>query len=198
MKASENPFPSVLFDEQASDIATPASDRWVVYTKSGGVYARNAAGTVVGPFAAASGNALSVTKIRRTTAQNVSGSGTLTSISFDTEDEDTSGAWAIGTPTQIVIPAGLNGRRALAAGYMTWDSAFAAGTYRGLYLKHNSAFPGAVVVSTAGQTTLADQQEVITPYPLTLATGDTLELQMRINTTLHGCATATFCLWTVD
>lgn len=50
---SNNPFPSVLFDEQAADIATPAADRWVLYTKSGGVYARNAAGTVVGPFAAA-------------------------------------------------------------------------------------------------------------------------------------------------
>lgn len=56
MKASENPYPSVLFDEQASDIATPAADRWVLYTKSGGVYARNSAGTVVGPFVASTGS----------------------------------------------------------------------------------------------------------------------------------------------
>lgn len=53
VKASDNPFPSVFLDEQAADPATPAADRWRLFAKSGGIYARNAAGTVVGPFAAA-------------------------------------------------------------------------------------------------------------------------------------------------
>src|SRR6266516_890057 len=42
----------MLLDEQGSDPATPAATKWVWYVKSGGVYAKNAAGTVVGPFGA--------------------------------------------------------------------------------------------------------------------------------------------------
>lgn len=76
MKASENPYPSVLFDEQGSDIATPASDRWVVYTKSGGVYARNSAGTVVGPFGASAAGSLLAYKV------HTAGDETTTSASL--------------------------------------------------------------------------------------------------------------------
>lgn len=43
----------ILMDEQGSDPATPASTKWAFYVKSGGVYARNAAGTVIGPLIAA-------------------------------------------------------------------------------------------------------------------------------------------------
>lgn len=54
-KGSDSPFPSVFFDEQAANPATPAADRWRLFAKSGGIYAINPAGTVVGPFAASGG-----------------------------------------------------------------------------------------------------------------------------------------------
>lgn len=133
------------------------------------------------------GNILSVTRVYRATAQNVDGNGTLTSISFSNEIEDTDGAWAIGTPTQIVIPSALNGRRARFYGLMAWESAFAAGTYRGLYIIQNATGIGVSQYSTAGQTSLADRMQVRSEV-VTLVTDDTYELQMRINTTGHGTA----------
>ena len=49
-KASDNEFPSVLFAEQASDVATPGTGNWRLFFKAGGLYAIDDAGTVVGPF----------------------------------------------------------------------------------------------------------------------------------------------------
>lgn len=54
-KASDNPFPSVLFVQQGSDPTTPSTGDWRLYFKSGGLYAKNDAGTVVGPFVTSSG-----------------------------------------------------------------------------------------------------------------------------------------------
>ena len=48
-------IPSVNFAQQSGDVTTPASGRWQLYFKSGGLYARNAAGTVVGPFSVSPG-----------------------------------------------------------------------------------------------------------------------------------------------
>lgn len=45
-------IPAVNFAQQGSDPTTPGASRWVLYFKSGGLYARNSAGTVVGPFVA--------------------------------------------------------------------------------------------------------------------------------------------------
>lgn len=43
-------IPSVNFAQQGADVAAPGAGRWQLYFKAGGLYARNAAGTVVGPF----------------------------------------------------------------------------------------------------------------------------------------------------
>jgi hypothetical protein len=55
MKASDNEFPSVLFDEQASTPTTPATGFWRAYFKSDGLYAVNDAGTEIGPFGTGGG-----------------------------------------------------------------------------------------------------------------------------------------------
>lgn len=145
-----------------------------------------------------SGSALSVTTVRRTSAQNVGGSGTLTSISWESELEDDDGAWAIGTPTQIVIPAGLNGRKVVVIAHLQW-TASSAGTYRGLYLKHNAAFPGADLRYGVGAGLSVFQS--FTSYPITVATGNTFEAQMRADTTGIGAVVSgsTFMsMYTVD
>jgi hypothetical protein len=51
MKAEDNEFPSVLFDDQASAPATPPSGFSRIYTKSDGLYIVDDAGGVTGPFA---------------------------------------------------------------------------------------------------------------------------------------------------
>lgn len=43
------------FYEQGSDPATPASGLWELYCKSGGIYLRNSAGTVLGPLGTGGG-----------------------------------------------------------------------------------------------------------------------------------------------
>lgn len=54
-KASNNEFPSVLFDEQAGDPSTPASGFWRAYFKSDGLYVIDDAGVVTGPFGTGGG-----------------------------------------------------------------------------------------------------------------------------------------------
>jgi hypothetical protein len=77
-KASDNEFPSVLFDEQAGDPSTPASGFWRAYFKSGGLYVIDDAGSVVGPLAPAAGASnLQAAKYQRTSANY-----TTTSTSF--------------------------------------------------------------------------------------------------------------------
>lgn len=49
---SNNPFPSVLLDEQASDPATPAAGFWRVFAKATGLFIIDDAGAVTGPFTA--------------------------------------------------------------------------------------------------------------------------------------------------
>lgn len=65
MKAEDNEFPYATFAQQSSNPATPASGDWVLFFKSGGLYAKNAAGTVVGPFGT-SGSSLSRTQVGTT------------------------------------------------------------------------------------------------------------------------------------
>jgi hypothetical protein len=47
---SDNPFPSVLLDEQASAPTTPPTGFWRVYAKSDGLYVVDDAGAEMGPF----------------------------------------------------------------------------------------------------------------------------------------------------
>lgn len=147
----------------------------------------------------AGGTALSITQVYRSTAQNVSGNGTLTSISFDTEIEDTHGVWAIGTPTQFIIPAGLDGRRAIVKGSIVWTTSN-AGTYRGLYLRKDAANIERVL--NVGVSNVLGVAQQVTSKILTLATGETFELQMRADTTgigtIGGILTADLTLYTVD
>lgn len=55
MKASDNEFPSVLLDEQASAPTTPALGFWRVYAKSDGLYIVDDAGVETGPLGAGGG-----------------------------------------------------------------------------------------------------------------------------------------------
>lgn len=52
-KISNVEIPSLLFDEQASDPATPATGFWRVYTKATGLFLIDDAGAVTGPFSVA-------------------------------------------------------------------------------------------------------------------------------------------------
>lgn len=53
MKASDNPYPSVLFDEQAGAPTTPAAGNWRAYFKASGLFVVDDAGVEVGPLTAA-------------------------------------------------------------------------------------------------------------------------------------------------
>jgi hypothetical protein len=55
MKASDNEFPSVLLDEQASAPTTPATGFWRVYAKSTGLFIVDDAGVETGPFGTGGG-----------------------------------------------------------------------------------------------------------------------------------------------
>lgn len=187
---------------EGSSPSTPASTKWRLYFKTDGAYVIDDAGTETGPLAEATvaGNSLSVTSIYRSTSQNVSGSGTLTSISFDTEVEDDDSCWAIGTPTQIVIPAGLDGRKAVLVGSIIWSTSD-AGTYRGLYLKRNSGNIERSLIPDGAVTAIGLCQQVVSK-PITLAENDTFELQMRADTTGIGTIGGQFCadltMYTID
>lgn len=153
----------------------------------------------VGWAAPAAGNALSITTVRRTTAQSVAGSGTETAISFDTETEDTSGAWAIGDPTKIIIPAGLNGRRAIFWGAGTF-AANTGGNYRQLRIAVGGAalVPDAVQSQADLATNVTSLSVQVRSYPVTLATSAEYTLLMRIDSTGFGIDFGSFGFYTID
>lgn len=66
-RASDNEFPSVLFDEQASDPATPASGFWRAYMKSDGMYVIDDAGATTGPFGGGGGGGFTQELVGTTT-----------------------------------------------------------------------------------------------------------------------------------
>lgn len=70
MKASDNEYPSVLFDEQGSDPATPASGTWRLFAKSTGLYLIDDTGSVIGPLVADVGGSL--TYVRKTSDETFS------------------------------------------------------------------------------------------------------------------------------
>lgn len=89
-KASDNEYPSVLFAQQGSNPPTPASGFWRLFTKSGGVYAIDSAGNVVGPFAATGSQSRHGCRARHSTTQTV-GSASTAPMALDTETFDTDG-----------------------------------------------------------------------------------------------------------
>lgn len=58
MKASDNEFPSVLLDEQASAPTTPASGFWRLYAKATGLFMVDDAGGETGPFSTGAGSGI--------------------------------------------------------------------------------------------------------------------------------------------
>lgn len=83
-KASDNEFPSVLFDEQAGDVSTPASGFWRAYFKSDGLYVIDDAATVTGPLGeagSASGGLIAVTQAVRTSGDiTISNTGSFGNV----------------------------------------------------------------------------------------------------------------------
>lgn len=79
---------SVRLEEQASDPSTPASGYWQLYVKSGGVYAINDAGTVIGPFTATGSAHTEGCRVYHDANQSISNT-TDTALSFNSEDYDT-------------------------------------------------------------------------------------------------------------
>lgn len=145
------------------------------------------------------GGALSSTIIYRATDQNVDGSDTATDVSFSNEVEDTHGCWAIGTPTKIIIPAALNGRRAIVYGQVKW-SASTAGGHRQVYIdKGGTAIAETHVPDHVAAYSVTEQVQT---KVLTLATGDEYKLVFRTDTTgigaLGGEHNTFFGLRTVD
>jgi hypothetical protein len=85
----ENPSPHLTLAEQASDPTTPASGKWRLYTKSGGLYIIDDAGTVVGPFAAATGGGYTEGARVYNNANQAIGSGAVLTAAFNGEVYDT-------------------------------------------------------------------------------------------------------------
>lgn len=199
--ASDNKFPKIIIRESTddgSDFSNPDADYRVLFLgEDGELHLMDSAGTVTD--VSSGGNALSSTVVRRTTAQSVGGSGTETAISFDTETEDIDGCWAIGTPTKLVIPAGLNGRRARVYGGAIF-AANTTGNYRQLRIARAAAAltPDAVFIIPDLATNVTSTAIQVESHVLTLATGDEFTLLMRIDATGFGIESGYFGLYTVD
>lgn len=182
-----------------SDFTNATSDYRVLFLgEDGYLHVKDSAGTVTNAYAG-SGNTLSSTIVYRATDQNVDGSDTATDLSFSTEVEDTSGCWAIGTPTKIIIPAGLNGRRAILYGQVQW-TASTSGNHRQLWIDKAGTAIAQVRMGDLA-TAISAVQQVQTKV-LTLATSDEFKLVFRADTTgigaLGGEHSAFFGLYTVD
>lgn len=106
-KASDNEFPSVLFDEQASDVATPGSGLWRAYFKATGLHIIDDTGTVLGPLGS---SAIRVedegsSTVAAATALNFAGAGVTVTDAGSGEatvtipGASTPGAWTAYTPT---------------------------------------------------------------------------------------------------
>lgn len=169
------------------------SDHDLIYRSDGATWATWAT------LSGSTPNALSRTAVYRSTNQNVAGSGTLTEISFDTEVVDNAGCWAIGTPTKLVIPAGLNGRVGIVYFHAFW-TASAAGNYRYTGLSLNGAGQKFVYLpDNAGGFSIAAQLQT---DPVAFATNDEWTAWIQADTTgigvLGGANFARFGLYTVD
>jgi len=198
-KASDNAFPSLLITE-GTEPSAPAAGKQRLYIDSTTHKLKRTDSSGTDVTIEGTANALSITTVRRTTSQNVSGSGTETAISFDTETEDTDGAWAIGTPTKIIIPSALNGRRAIFYG-MGAFSANTGGNYRHLRIGTGAGAaltPDAVCIMPDMATNATNIVVQVFSTPRTLNTSDEYTLMMRIDTTGIGIDFGWFGFYTID
>lgn len=101
MKAENNEFPSVLFDDQSSAPSTPASGFSRIYTAAEAAYVIDDAGTSkIMSFIGAS--------VYHNTTQSVN-NDTATAMAFNTERFDTDAFHDSGSNTKMTIPTGMGG-----------------------------------------------------------------------------------------
>lgn len=102
---------TLLFSEQASAPATPATGDWRVYFKSDGLYVVDDAGSETGPLSTGGGATSFVgVKATRSAAYSMA-SGTPTAYPFDAESFDTDTFHDTGTnPSRLTIPSGKAGK----------------------------------------------------------------------------------------
>jgi hypothetical protein len=126
VKAEDNEFPYVTMAEQASDVATPAAGLWRIYPKAGGLYLIDDAGVVVGPLGSGGGGGLGDhgSRVKKDATGQTVNNGTLTALTWQTEDWDTDGYWTSGASTKFTIPTGMDGKYLVGGGY-TFDTATA-------------------------------------------------------------------------
>lgn len=88
--------------DDGSDFTNPDADyRRLFLGEDGALHLKDSAGTVTDVNSA---TARIGARVSRSTAQTIA-NATLTEASFDTEERDDGGIWAIGSPTQLVAPA---------------------------------------------------------------------------------------------
>jgi hypothetical protein len=169
---------SIRLAEQGADPATPAAGFWNLFTKSTGVFARNAAGVVVGPFTDAVGGGtlagLKGVSVRRTTDYATAENNNV--IAFDTLEFDSEGTlWSVGVPTRIgPIPAAWNGMTIQIHAEAIWVGGLTS-NYRELKVFKNgdTATPVAVVQHAPANNNTGLE---LVSRPLLVATGDYFEL----------------------
>lgn len=124
-------------------------------------------------------------RLRRAATQTLN-DNSLTTVSWDTEDEDTDGFWAIGAPTVVTIPANKGGLYAIT--FSVDNAAVLAAGARGLaQIVPTSATVGLQPTYRSGIETIGDQAVVAIVVPL--VAGDTFICQeladMAANSTLQ-------------
>lgn len=180
-----------------SDFSNPDADYRVFFLGEDGlIHVKDSAGAVTSPYS--SGNSLSRTLVYRATGQTITGSGTQTIISYSDEVEDDAGCWAIGNPTKLVIPAGLNGRKGRVYAQVAFTGS-SSGTFRRARILLGGSEHSTVTTGVSGTT--AEHLQVETQV-VTFATSD--EWTVGFNADVAGMATiggliaTRFGLYTVD
>jgi hypothetical protein len=106
MKASDNDFPSILFEEQGDKPTTPDTDHWRLYAKSGGLYLVDDGGSEIGPFATSEGPGYSFVGARYSSnaEQNIVNNTTAAIIDFEDEIYDSGPLVTTGASWKFTAP----------------------------------------------------------------------------------------------
>ena len=146
------------------------------------------------------GNAFAVVRLTASAVQSI-GASAFTSVTFDTETEDAEGMHA-GSSAQIIVPAGLNGRRARLRANVGL-AANATGARQARIIQNVSGTPVTLAYITDLGTSSISFREELNSDPIVLATGDTFDVQLWQNSggslnTVNSDGLPSFCLYTVD